>query len=82
MIRGCHRLASRGFLFGGSTGTVVSGALRRLDRHDAHDLTPVAISPDLGERNLDTIYEINWLHDLYDEDVLSSRELMAGRPAW
>jgi len=42
----------------------------------------VAISPDLGERNLDTIYEINWLHDLYGEDVLSSRELTAGRPAW
>jgi N-(2-amino-2-carboxyethyl)-L-glutamate synthase len=25
--RTCHRLAARGFLFGGSTGTVVSGAL-------------------------------------------------------
>ena len=26
-IRACHRLARRGFLFGGSTGTVVSGAI-------------------------------------------------------
>ncbi len=26
-IRACHRLARRGFLFGGSTGTVVSGAM-------------------------------------------------------
>jgi cysteine synthase len=26
-IRACHRLASRGFLFGGSTGTIVSGAM-------------------------------------------------------
>ena len=26
-VRACHRLARRGFLFGGSTGTVVSGAM-------------------------------------------------------
>ena len=29
----CHRLAARGFLFGGSTGTVVAGALRWLKEH-------------------------------------------------
>ena len=34
-IRACHRLARRGFLFGGSTGTVVSGAMDWLARHDA-----------------------------------------------
>ena len=33
-IRACHRLARRGFLFGGSTGTVVSGAMGWLDRHE------------------------------------------------
>jgi 2,3-diaminopropionate biosynthesis protein SbnA len=76
-IRACHRLASRGFLFGGSTGTVVSGAMSWLDRHDTTGLTAVAIAPDLGERYLDTIYQINWLHDLYGEDVLGSRELTA-----
>ena len=31
-IRACHRLARRGFLFGGSTGTVVSGAMRLAGR--------------------------------------------------
>ena len=31
-IRACHRLAGRGFLFGGSTGTVVSGAMGWLTR--------------------------------------------------
>jgi len=70
-IRACHRLARRGFLFGGSTGTVVSGAMNWLARHDAAGLTTVAIAPDLGERYLDTIYQANWLHDLYGEDVLS-----------
>ncbi|MGY1643835.1 2,3-diaminopropionate biosynthesis protein SbnA [Geodermatophilus sp. SYSU D00703] len=69
-IRTCHRLARRGFLFGGSTGTVVSGAVDWLARHDAEGLTAVTISPDLGERYLDTIYQPNWVQDLFGEDAL------------
>jgi len=69
-IRTCHRLARSGFLFGGSTGTVVSGALGWLARHDTPGLTAVAIAPDLGERYLETIYDAGWLQDSYDEDVL------------
>jgi cysteine synthase A len=71
-IRACHRLARRGFLFGGSTGTVVSGAMDWLSRHDASDLTAVAIAPDLGERYLDTVYQTNWIEAIYGKDVLSS----------
>jgi N-(2-amino-2-carboxyethyl)-L-glutamate synthase len=71
-IRACHRLARHGFLFGGSTGTVVSGAMGWLASHDAGKLTAVAIAPDLGERYLDTLYHINWLESLYGEDVLGS----------
>ncbi|MFJ3306475.1 2,3-diaminopropionate biosynthesis protein SbnA [Streptomyces sp. NPDC086549] len=74
-IRTCHRLARRGFLFGGSTGTVVSGAMDWLARHDTHDITAVAVAPDLGERYLDTIYQVNWLQDLYGDHILDS-ELM------
>jgi cysteine synthase A len=77
-IRACHRLARRGFLFGGSTGTVVSGAMGWLAEHEALEPTAVAIAPDLGERYLDTIYQTNWLQDLYGEDVLSSDELTSG----
>jgi cysteine synthase A len=76
-IRACHHLARRGFLFGGSTGTVVSGAMGWLAEHDSSELTTVAIAPDLGERYLDTIYQSNWLQDLYGEDVLSPDELAA-----
>ena len=65
-------MARSGFLFGGSTGTVVSGAARWLARHDTRKLTAVAISPDLGERYLDTLYQTNWLVDAYGEDVLTS----------
>jgi len=71
-IRACHRLARRGFLFGGSTGTVVSGATDWLSRHDASGLTAVAIAPDLGERYLDTVYQTNWVEAMYGKDVLNS----------
>jgi hypothetical protein len=66
----CHRLARRGFLFGGSTGTVVSGAMSWLDRHGAGPHTAVAIAPDLGERYLDTVYQTNWIEAIYGKDVL------------
>ncbi|MEU9117861.1 2,3-diaminopropionate biosynthesis protein SbnA [Streptomyces sp. NPDC048483] len=73
-VRTCHRLARHGFLFGGSTGTVVSGAMGWLSRHDTRGLTAVAIAPDLGERYLDTIYQANWVQDLYGEDILDFEE--------
>lgn len=79
-IRTCHRMARRGFLFGGSTGTVVSGAVSWLAGRDARELTAVAISPDLGERYLDTVYDTRWVGDLYGENVLSP-EMMAARAA-
>jgi cysteine synthase A len=71
-VRACHHLARHGFLFGGSTGTVVSGAMDWLAQHDARGLTAVAIAPDLGERYLDTIYQANWVRDLYGEDALTT----------
>ncbi|MCS7483564.1 2,3-diaminopropionate biosynthesis protein SbnA [Umezawaea endophytica] len=78
-IRACHRLARHGFLFGGSTGTVVSGARAWLDENAAgRDLISVAISPDLGERYLDTVYQENWLRDIYGEDVLAAELENAG----
>ncbi len=74
-IGACHRTARRGLLFGGSTGTVDSGATQWLAAHDEENLTAVALSPDMGERYLETIYQSNWVADLYGEDVLTSHEL-------
>src|SRR3712207_2204065 len=71
-VRACHRLARRGFLFGGSTGTVVSGATSWLARNGQDGLTAVTIAPDLGERYLDTVYQPAWVQDLYGDDVLQS----------
>lgn len=71
-VRTCHRLARTGFLFGGSTGTVVSGATSWLSLYDPHaELTAVAVAPDLGERYLDSVYSRNWLEGVYGEDVLA-----------
>ena len=69
-IRTCHRLARAGFVFGGSTGTVVNGAERWLEKHDAGELTAVAIAPDLGERYIDTVYKPAWVQDHYGEEAL------------
>ncbi|SNS45091.1 2,3-diaminopropionate biosynthesis protein SbnA [Actinomadura mexicana] len=67
-IRTVHALASRGFLFGGSTGTVVSGASRWLEaKYPGEDPVAVAIAPDLGERYLDSIYEENWLREHFGD---------------
>jgi len=75
-IQACHRLARHGFLFGGSTGTVVSGALRWLAQQD-RELTAVAIAPDLGEHYLDTIYQTSWLRDLFGAEVLDAEQASA-----
>jgi N-(2-amino-2-carboxyethyl)-L-glutamate synthase len=80
-IRACHRLARRGFLFGGSTGTVVSGAIRWLEEHDGHGLVAAAIAPDLGERYVDTVYQTNWVQQLYGEGVISADESGELRPS-
>jgi N-(2-amino-2-carboxyethyl)-L-glutamate synthase len=74
-IRACHRLAGKGFLFGGSTGTVVSGAMEWLTLNGSPNVTAVAIAPDFGERYLDTVYHTNWVQDLYGEDVLRADQL-------
>lgn len=75
-VRMCHRLAARGFLFGGSTGTVVAGAGEWLGRpgEDRAGLVTVAISPDLGERYLDTVYQSNWVQALYGDELAGERQ--------
>ncbi len=69
-IRVCHQLAERGFLFGGSTGSVVSGALGWLAEHRPDGgACAVAIAPDLGERYLDSVYQNSWLRDHYELEL-------------
>lgn len=71
-IRTCHQLARHGFVFGGSTGTVVNGAAQWLAQRD-RPVTAVAIAPDLGERYLETVYRADWVQALYGDDVIRSK---------
>jgi N-(2-amino-2-carboxyethyl)-L-glutamate synthase len=67
----CRWLAqSHGLLAGGSTGTVLAGVRAWSDRI-LQDAVVVAISPDLGERYLDTIYSDDWVRDKFGEGPLA-----------
>ena len=66
-MRACRQLGRRGFLFGGSTGTVVAGAEHWLAEHGDPSLTAVGIAPDLGGGYLDTIYDDDWVADQMEE---------------
>lgn len=81
-VRVCHRMARAGFLFGGSTGTVVEGARRWLaDRSWSREPTTVAIAADFGERYLDTLYQSSWVSEMYGADVLTDHSGPVGEPA-
>ncbi|WP_088348164.1 MULTISPECIES: 2,3-diaminopropionate biosynthesis protein SbnA [Rhodomicrobium] len=63
----CRHLAQRhGFLAGGSTGTVLAAVLAWKPRLGKEAVIG-AISPDLGERYLDTIYNDDWVKARFGE---------------
>lgn len=65
-IRMCHKMARRGLLCGGSTGTVLA-AISQYAKNIAPESTVVAISPDLGHKYLHTIYNQEWLAKNFSE---------------
>lgn len=69
-IRLCRQLARQeGVLVGGSTGTVLSGVLAWRERLPP-DAVVVAISPDLGDRYLDTVYNDEWVSERFGPECL------------
>jgi cysteine synthase A len=73
-VRMARGLLASGFLFGGSTATVLSGARDWLADHPRYaGATTVAISPDLGDRYLDTVYQDQWVTDIYGAEALDHR---------
>ncbi len=72
-IRVCREMTRHGFLFGGSTGTAVSGALTWLAAHHPDgDVTAVTISPDMGERYIDTVYRGEWVWDSFGSALVGN----------
>ena len=80
-IRACHRLARRGFLFGGSTGTVVSGAMAWLDAARRGRTSPRWPSRRTSASGTSTpSTRRNWVEELYGADALG-RTAAIGAPA-
>jgi N-(2-amino-2-carboxyethyl)-L-glutamate synthase len=73
-VQACHSFVrDYHLLVGGSTGTVLA-AVRELVSEFAPGDTIVAISADLGEKYLDTIYNSTWM-----ENVITSERIIAPR---
>jgi cystathionine beta-synthase len=67
----CLYMAQRkGLMFGGSSGSVIFGAIDYLTRNDCSGIA-VAIIPDGGERYLSNVYNREWMnqHDLLDQQT-------------
>ncbi|MEV0374590.1 2,3-diaminopropionate biosynthesis protein SbnA [Streptomyces sp. NPDC050636] len=63
----CRTLAEeRGILLGGSSGTVLS-AVQEKAKEIPEGSVVVAVSPDFGERYLETIYDDSWVADRWPE---------------
>jgi cysteine synthase A len=63
-IRMCHDMARRGVMLGGSSGTVLC-AIKQYASKIRGDACVVGISPDLGDRYIDTVYNATWLAERF-----------------
>lgn len=77
----CRRLAARGLLIGGSTGTVLA-AVAAWRRRIPENSCVVAISPDLGDRYLDSIYDDAWVESHFAGLLTRRRDEALATAAW
>lgn len=71
-IRMCHWLARRhGLLLGGSSGSVLAAIAADSAQFDAGS-TVVTISPDLGDKYMDTIYSPEWVSAHFGKDAAAN----------
>ncbi len=72
-IQMCKRLAISGYLFGGSTGTALAGALNWIEEDpDRKDLKFVILAPDFGANYVDTIYSDAWVEENFVDSQLEA----------
>ncbi len=62
----CRLMARRGFLCGGSTGTVLAGIVA-FSKHILPSQSVVTIAPDLGNKYLHTIYDDEWVSNNFPD---------------
>jgi len=71
----CNRLLSDySLLLGGSTGSVVAAILSYQDQLSPTDVV-IGISPDMGQKYLDTIYNPQWVEDKIMSEFSTARAL-------
>lgn len=69
-VRVCRHMAGRyGLLLGASSGSILAAVLRTADRIPKGSRV-VALSPDLGDRYVQTIYNDQWAVETYGPDAL------------
>lgn len=73
-IRMCRELAARGVCLGGSSGTVLS-AVRQMAPQIPPGSCVIAISPDMGDRYVDTIYDDSWVRARFSEAPRLAKEI-------
>lgn len=80
-IRMCRRLAAQGLLLGASSGTVLAGVEAL-----SHSISPgsvvVAISPDFGDRYLDSVYDDDWVATRFPETAFIKPENLVSVEAY
>jgi cysteine synthase A len=69
----CKKLSLQGLLFGGSTGTILSGICDYANKIKENSCV-VTISPDFGDKYLDTIYNEEWTNKHFNK-IKSQGEL-------
>ncbi|PBC83636.1 cysteine synthase A [Streptomyces sp. 2224.1] len=79
-VRTCRAFARRGIFVGGSTGSVLA-AVARMAPDIPENSRVVALSPDLGDRYAQTVYNDDWVARTFGPEALSAGELVgqAGR---
>ncbi|MFG2757987.1 2,3-diaminopropionate biosynthesis protein SbnA [Streptomyces wuyuanensis] len=66
-VEACRMLAEeRGLLLGGSSGTVLAAVIEK-SKDIPEGSVVVALSPDFGERYLETVYDDDWVADRWPE---------------
>ncbi|GAB3538885.1 hypothetical protein GCM10027343_05380 [Noviherbaspirillum agri] len=60
----CRSLARRGILLGGSSGTVLAG-VAHMANIIPEGACVVAVSPDMGDRYIDTVYDDTWVEQRF-----------------
>jgi cysteine synthase A len=80
-IGACRMLARRyGYLAGGSTGSTVA-AIQSMRTDIAAGSVVIALSPDSGERYLNTVYDDDWVRACYGADALTSGPTGSAAPS-